>query len=152
MNKKIVLDFINAINTYDVDKICALMADNHTFIDAQGTEVTGKDKMREGWTGYFAMFPDYKIEVTDIFDKRESKLVRQKTGGSMMMEYVNYEFIAVFGFASGTYGGKNTNDENRFRLPASWKAIIEGGKVKLWQVYCDTKIPFDIIERNKRVL
>jgi hypothetical protein len=60
------------------------------------------------------------------------------------------ETIAAFGFANGTYKGKTTdNNENYWRLPASWKAIVSDNKIKLWQVYADTKIPFDIIDKNK---
>ena len=151
MNKKIVLDFIDAINEHNVDKICNLMSDDHKFIDAQGNEVTGKEKMRTGWTGYFEWFPDYKIEITDIFEKREdSRLVHLPKGHIIKMGDVRYDFIVAFGFASGTFGSEPPNDKNHFLLPASWKAIIEGGKIKLWQVYCDTKIPFDIIERNRK--
>ena len=152
-NKDIVLDFIKAINAHDTDKICSLMCDEHKFIDAHGNEVTGKETMRGGWQGYFTLFPDYKIEITDIFEKRESSQltpVGKYKYGLIQTEFVRYDFIVAFGFASGTYGGNMENKENSFRLPASWKAMLEGGKIKLWQVYCDTKIPYDIIERNKK--
>jgi hypothetical protein len=151
MNKNIVLDFIKAINEHDVEKICALMCDDHKFIDSHGNEVTGKETMRAGWQGYFGLFPDYKIEITDIFEKRETtRLTPAGKIGLMPTEFVRYDFIVAFGFAGGSYGGDNGNKENHFRLPASWKAMLEGGKIKLWQVYCDTKIPYDIIERNKK--
>src|ERR1700684_4126079 len=67
MDENIVNDFVNAINEHNVDKIYSLMTEDHKFIDAHGNEVTGKDKMRAGWAGYFQWFPDYKIEITDIF-------------------------------------------------------------------------------------
>jgi len=130
MNSKIVYEFINAINQHNVDKIYSLMTDDHEFIDAHGNKTVGKDKMKTGWTGYFQWFPDYKIEITDIFSKGDT--------------------LAALGFASGTYKGKKSdNSENYWRLPASWKAVVSGNKIKLWQVYADTKIPFDIIGRNK---
>ena len=130
MAKKTVYDFANAISEHSVDKIYSLMTDDHKFIDAHGNEIVGKDKMKAGWTGYFQWFPDYKIEITDIF--------------------ANGDTLAAFGFASGTFKGKQTdNKENYWRLPASWKVIVENNKIKLWQVYADTKIPFEIIEKNK---
>jgi ketosteroid isomerase-like protein len=130
MNKKIVYDFVDAINEHNVEKIYSLMTDDHKFIDAHGNEVSGKDKMKAGWTGYFQWFPDYKIEITDIF--------------------FNGDTLAAFGFASGTFKGiKTEKNENYWRLPASWKIIVENNKIKLWQVYADTKIPFDIIGKNK---
>jgi len=147
MNKKIVLDFINAINEHDIDGICSLMADDHKFIDANGNEVTGKDRMRNGWIAYFLWFPDYKIEITDIFVQQESvQYIYRKDHPKQKLNIIGHNFIAAFGFAGGTYKGMKTDDNKYFwRLPASWKAKVSGGKIKLWQVYCDTKIPYDII-------
>ncbi len=129
MNKQIVQDFAIAINEHNVDKMCLLMTDDHRFIDSQGNEAMGKEKMRADWIGYFQLFPDYKIEITDIF-----------LGG---------DTVAAFGFASGTFQGKSDRKENFWHLPASWKAVIKNGKIQLWQVYADSKIPYDIINKNK---
>jgi ketosteroid isomerase-like protein len=129
MYKQIVYYFAGAINHHDIEKISTLMADGHTFIDAHGNKVEGKDKMKAGWAGYFQMFPDYKIEITEIFE--------------------NGNIIAAFGFAEGTFKGlKTENNENHWRLPAAWKAVVESGKIKVWQVYADTRVPFDIILKN----
>ena len=125
MSKQLVYSFIDAINKHNVDKICLLMTDDHTFIDSHGNETVGKEKMRAGWIGYFQIFPDYKIEVTKIF--------------------VDGDTIAAFGFAGGTFHGLTNRKENIWRLPASWKGIVKNEKIQLWQVYCDAKIPFDII-------
>ena len=130
MNKQIVQNFANAINEHDVDKICSLMTDDHKFIDSQGNEVVGKDKMKAGWIGYFQLFPDYKIEITDIF--------------------LDGDIVVAVGFASGTFQGRTEIKENSWHLPASWKAVIKNGKICLWQVYADSKIPYDIITKSKR--
>jgi len=61
------MHFVAAINLHDVDRIYALLSADHTFVEAAGDEVHGCDTMRAGWTGYFQLFPDYKIEVTSIF-------------------------------------------------------------------------------------
>lgn len=80
------------------------------------------------WKGYFAWIPDYKIEIETMMEHGDT--------------------VTAFGFASGTFNGVPTSDKrNHWRLPASWKAIVANGKIKLWQVYADTKIPFEIIER-----
>ena len=129
MNNQIVQDFANAINEHNVDKICSLMTDNHRFIDSEGNQTAGKEQMRRGWIGYFQLFPDYKIEVTEIF--------------------FNDDTVAAFGFASGTFQGQSNRTDNYWRLPAAWKAVIKNGKIDLWQVFADAKIPFDIINRNK---
>ncbi len=129
MNKQIIQNFADAINEHNVDKICSLMTDDHKFIDSQGNEVVGKERMRAGWIGYFQLFPDYKIEITDIF--------------------LNGDMVAALGFAGGTFQGRTERKENYWHLPASWKAVIKNGKVCLWQVYADSKIPYDIINKSK---
>ncbi len=127
MNKhqQIVYDFIDAINQHDLDRIYSLMAKDFKFIDAYGGEETGKDHMRESWIGYFKWFSDYKIEIVDTF--------------------ANEDTYAILGYASGTYH----NTEDHWRLPAAWKVVVYDHEIKLWQVYCDSKIPFEIIEKNK---
>ena len=117
--KETVLAFIARINAHDVEGLGALMSDGHIFIDAHGNQVSGKEKMIAGWRGYFEWFPDYYIEVTEVFEDEDK--------------------LALFGFAGGTF--KNKEGES-WRLPAAWKAIVKDGRVSLWQVYADTKIPF----------
>jgi ketosteroid isomerase-like protein len=124
-NKQTILAFIDRINAHDADGLGALMSDDHTFIDAHGNQVSGKDKMTPGWRAYFAWFPDYFIEVTDVFEEGDQ--------------------LALFGFAGGSFQGKPTES---WRLPAAWKASMKDGRVTLWQVFADTKIPFEIIEQN----
>lgn len=129
-NKETILSFIGRINARDVDGLCELMSDDHKFIDAHGNEVGGKDKMVPGWRGYFAWFPDYYIEVTEVFEGEPAS---------------DGQTFAMFGFAGGSFKGKESES---WRLPAAWKAIVKDGRVALWQVFADTKIPFEIIERN----
>jgi ketosteroid isomerase-like protein len=124
-NKQTILAFIERINAHDVPGLGELMSDDHTFIDAHGNQVSGKERMIAGWRGYFEWFPDYYIEVTDSFEQGEN--------------------FALFGFAGGTF--KNQEGQS-WRLPAAWKAIVKDGRVSLWQVFADTKVPFEIIERN----
>jgi hypothetical protein len=123
--KETVLTFIDRINAHDVEGLAALMSDDHTLIDAHGNQVSGREKMIAGGRGYFEWFPDYYIGVTDVFEASEK--------------------LALFGFAGGSFKGKPTES---WRLPAAWKAIVKDGRVTLWQVFADTKIPFEIIERN----
>ena len=124
-NQKTTLAFIERINAHDVEGLGALMSDDHTFIDAHGNQVSGREKMIAGWRGYFEWFPDYYIEVTEVFQDGAN--------------------LALFGFAGGSF--KNRESEN-WRLPAAWRAIVKDDRVNLWQVFADTKIPFEIIERN----
>jgi ketosteroid isomerase-like protein len=124
-SKETVLVFIERINAHDVEGLAALMSEDHTFIDAHGNEVHGKEKMTAGWHGYFEWFPDYYIDITEVIG--------------------DHETLALFGFAGGSFKGKQSES---WRLPAAWKAIIKDGRVMLWQVFVDTKIPFEVISRN----
>jgi hypothetical protein len=64
------------------------------------------------------MFPDYTILVETIL--------------------ADHQLVAVFGSASGTYNGKRgLVPENRIEMPAAWRALVQNGKVKRWQVYAD---------------
>jgi len=116
--------FVDAINAQDVESLANLMSDDHVFIDAHGNEVRGPEKMTAGWRGYFEWFPDYYIEVSDVFE--------------------NGDRFAMFGFAGGSFKGK---PEASWRVPAAWKTSVKDGRVTLWQVFADTKIPFEMMER-----
>jgi hypothetical protein len=130
METKIVLDFIDAINSANVDKIYDLMTIDHVFIDPQDHKTIGKDNMRQAWIGYFTLFPDYKIEIDGILE--------------------NDPLICMFGYASGTYRHLvNEDNSNYWRIPAAWRAIVKDDQIKLWQVYADNIIVMDIINKNK---
>jgi ketosteroid isomerase-like protein len=122
MNKKTVYEFVNAINEHSTDKMYFLMTDDHKFIDAKGNEVLGKDKTKIDWKNYFRRFPDYKIEITNIF--------------------ANGDFLGAFGFACATFKGQQP-DNSASSWPASWKVIVDNNRIKLWQVYENTKIQLE---------
>ena len=84
----VVLAFLDAINSRDVDRLCSLMSEDHVFVDALGNKVQGKESMRKAWTGYFQWFPDYRVSHEEIFS--DGKLV------------------AAFGSAEGTYASKGS--------------------------------------------
>jgi ketosteroid isomerase-like protein len=115
---KIVKAFIAAINRRDPSAISRLMTEDHTFVDSGGSMQSGRESMTAGWEGYFRMFPDYEIRVENML--------------------ADGPLVAVFGSACGTYNGKRgLVPENRIEMPAAWKAIVENGKVKSWQVFTD---------------
>ena len=130
MGTRIVLEFINAINHANIDKISDLMTIDHEFIDSQDNRTMGKDKMRQAWMGYFALFPDFKIEINEILEKDN--------------------LISLFGYASGTYRNSiNKDKSNYWRIPVAWRAIVKDNLIELWQVYADNLIVMDIVNRNK---
>src|ERR1044071_6843157 len=118
--KETVLAFVHAINAHDLDCLGELMTDDHTFVDPYGSEVAGCAPMLAGWRGYFEWFPDYQIEIREIFEP-----------GS--------EF-GMFGFAAGSHKG---NSERKWRVPAAWRAVVRDARIARWQVVADTKLPFE---------
>ena len=91
--------------------------------------MTDRENMKKGWIGYFSLFSDYKIEITDTLQ--------------------NDSIIVLLGFASGTYRINNNGNNNYWKIPAAWRAVVTDGKIKLWQVYADNSVVLDIINRNK---
>lgn len=131
---KIVLEFVEAINSANIDRLIGLLGKDHVFIDSRGTRMTGNDQLKEAWIGYFLLFPDYKIEIEDTFQ--------------------NKAMIVLTGYASGTYkaAGKNLAVSNHWRIPASWKAVVVNDKIGLWQVYADNGVVSESIGRNLDIL
>jgi limonene-1,2-epoxide hydrolase len=128
----VVKAFIAAINRRAPSEISGLMTEDHTFVDSSGSIQSGRENMTAGWEEYFRMFPDYKIQVESILQDKA--------------------FVAVFGSASGTYNGKRgLVPENRIEMPAAWKAVVENGKIKLWQVYADWTEGSRIINEDKEM-
>ncbi len=128
MKKTIVYDFAEAINQHHIEKVFSLITYDHVFIDAHGNSVEGKNKMKAGWAGYFQLFPDYKIDITDVFEDGDT--------------------IAAFGFAEGTFKGRIKTASNKNYWHSARSSESERGR---WENQacgkCTRiqKIPSDII-------
>jgi ketosteroid isomerase-like protein len=123
-----VLAFEKKINIGDVEGIVALMAPDGVFIDSLGAKITGHTNLRQAWTQYFHMVPDYRISHSEVFSQ----------GGT----------VALFGEARGTF----THDglmhrENAWSMPAAWRALVEGGRIRVWQVFADNEPIRQIMRR-----
>jgi ketosteroid isomerase-like protein len=116
----VVLKFISAINSRDIEMLCRLMTEDHLFIDTGGGQYRGRETMRSGWLGYFSMVPDYTIEVQEIV-----------ADGSLVM---------VAGTAHGTYSPDGRLDPaDRWSAPGAWRAVVAGGLIAVWQVFADNE-------------
>ncbi len=116
--KSTILAFVEKINAHDVEGLADLMSENHLFVDSLGSVQKGREKMREGWRGYFTLFPDYNISVLEIFEKDGT--------------------FVLLGSARGTYSVEGSlMEENRWEVPAAWKAVIKDGYVTEWRVFAD---------------
>jgi ketosteroid isomerase-like protein len=115
-----VLNFMERINSGDVDAICAAMTEDHVFVDALGTKIQGRETMRAGWKGYHQMIPDYAVSHEEILAKGET--------------------VVVIGTARGTYAPDGSvKKENFWEVPAAWKAVVRGGLIAHWQVFADNQ-------------
>ena len=115
-----VLAFLEQINARSADGLCALMTEDHVFLDGLGNRMQGKEAMRKAWTGYFRMFPDYRVSHTDIFSRGD--------------------VVAAFGTAEGTLAVKEQlSKENHWSVPSAWRAVVENGLIAEWQVYADNQ-------------
>jgi ketosteroid isomerase-like protein len=117
---RLALKFANEINRHDVDSLLALVSDDHRFVDALGHEVHGREKLREAWTGYFAMFPDYHMDIRETFQSGP--------------------VVAMIGTASGTFVvNGELHAQNRWKIPAAWRAMVDHQHVVHWQVFADNE-------------
>lgn len=125
-----VLGFLDRINRHDADKLAECMTEDHVFIDSLGQSVSGREKMRAGWRGYFAFCPDYRVSHEEIFSSGKQ--------------------VAVFGAAEGTVAADGKlPPENKWRASAAWLAIVEDGLIKQWRIYADNKPVYDILARSR---
>jgi ketosteroid isomerase-like protein len=125
-----VLLFLERINQRNPDALAELMSPEHLFIDSLGQQVRGREKMRAGWRGYFALCPDYWVSQDEFFESGNR--------------------VAVFGAAGGTIAVKGELlPENRWRIPAAWLAVVEEGLISEWRVYADNKPVYEILAKAK---
>ena len=125
-----VLQFLERINERNADKLAEMMTEDHVFTDSLGQTVRGREKMRAAWRAYYAFCPDYWVSHEEIFQNGNS--------------------VAVFGSAGGTIAADGKlPPENKWRTPAAWFAVVQGGLLKEWRVYADNKPVYDIMAKSK---
>src|SRR5271157_1037617 len=110
----IVHKFVACINAADVAGIANLMTEDHRFVDATGIVHAGRQRMSAGWAQYFAMFPDYHIEIEDAV-----------TEGDV---------VAAFAWASGSF---HREPAKAWKLPTAFRGTVRDGRVAEWRVYAD---------------
>ncbi|NOX17885.1 MAG: nuclear transport factor 2 family protein [Chlorobi bacterium] len=117
-SKKIVKDFLRAVNDNNIQAMESLLAEKHAFIDSNENEIAGRAKVIKMWKRHFENVDAYSVAVDKMFGK---------------------EGCVVFtGEVSGFIRDKNSA-EKFWRLPLSWKVKIENGKITQWQVFEDAQ-------------
>lgn len=112
--------FVDAINHGDVERLGSLITDDHRFVDSMGTEYRGRDAMCSGWKRYFAMVPDYRIEVQESCE--------------------HGPVVHMVGRAHGTFAHEGRLDAaDRWSVPAAWRAVVTGNQVASWHVFADNE-------------
>jgi uncharacterized protein (TIGR02246 family) len=128
--KDIVLQFVERINSHDVEGILDLMADDYRFINSAGDTFRGKAFMRATWRAHFVQYPDFQIRADRVLADDEA--------------------VAIFGTAQGTYARDGQIlEENHWEVPAAFLGIAKDGKMLHWQVFSDTTMIFDLIKANE---
>lgn len=121
--KRIIKQFVKAINQQNLPKIIQMITEDFQFIDTYGN-CKNKEAMKTGWQGYFDWFPDYLIEMEEWIG--------------------NDEFTMIIGKASGSYFGKS---DKHWEFPAAWKVVVgQGRQIAIWQVFCNSKKQLDSLK------
>ena len=97
--------FVARINAHDPAGIIALCTADHVFIDSLGSRLSGRERLEQAWAGYFAIFPDYRIEVEAAASQDKLAL--------------------ACGFATATHAAS----QKTWRIPAAWRAIVRDGHI-----------------------
>ena len=111
--KSVVLQFVEFINTQDLEGLASLTADQFIFTDSSGRvhQWNREGAVQECWLGYFKPFPEYQIHVQQVL-----------TGG---------EGVAIIGQTSGSH----VSAEIEARSTVLWVAGLQDGLVSDWRIY-----------------
>jgi len=117
---EIALEFAAAVNAQHIDKMVGLMTPDHTFVDSLGKVIPGRAAMRDAWLGFFEIVPDYAITIDETLEKGP--------------------VVVLVGTAGGTFSrdGK-LSPQNRWKVPAAWKAVVEGARLTEWRAFVDNE-------------
>src|SRR5215212_4704275 len=113
-----------------MNRLLLLMTSDHQFIDSLGNIIEGRERLLGPWQQYLAMFPDYHIEIEDIFHAGNT--------------------VGVFGTARGSYKGAVLSD-NKWEISASWRAEVRDERIAKWQVYADNEPVREVLRRHHGV-
>ncbi len=124
----VALAFVAAINARDVERIATFMSEDHEFIDIPGQSFRGRGPMREGWIGYYRLFPNYQIYVDRVLSNSDAVTLVGSTTGT----------LSAFGREALRRADGTLPAPDELQGPAIWTARIVDDKVAQWRVYRDT--------------
>ena len=107
------------------------MTADHVFVDSDGAEIRGKERMCAGWAQYFQMFPDYKIEVQETYSRGQ--------------------VVVLVGVAEGTYAvDGELLAENHWSVSAVWRAVVRDDALSEWRVYVNVEPIVKIMAKHRK--
>ena len=118
--RQVIEAMVAAINAGRAERVANAMSLDGVLVDSLGRRIEGRASLTEGWRTYFRLFPDYRIEVD----------------GMVVEDHV----VLLHGRARATlYRDGRAVDGGGWEVPAAWRAVSDGRRVALWQVYADNK-------------
>jgi hypothetical protein len=129
---QVAFAFVDAINSKDVEYLADLMTNNHKFIDGDGSEHIGKDRMRVGWKEHLELIPDLTLSISAHFEENNT--------------------VVLLGWSSGTIiQNGELKPENYWKVPCAWRVSVDSEKVAEWQLYANQCILKEIYDRIQSV-
>jgi hypothetical protein len=111
-----VISFIDAINHGDVDRLAALLDDQHRLQVLNEPCLDGKEANVAAWQGYATSFDQYVIYPHVMLTDDDDVVVLGHTTGSHL----------------------DLPDEEECQLGVIWRATVQDGLLTRWQIFEDT--------------
>ena len=124
--ERVALAFVERINLGDVGRLLEMMTEDHEFVDMTGDSFRGRNLMREAWTDYFRLFPDYTIQVEASMVNDSAVVLVGRSDGTLSA-YGRQALQNLDGALPGELQGR-----------AIWTARVREGRIAQWRVCPDT--------------
>ncbi len=126
--RAVVEAMVAAVNSGRAERVANAMSLDAVFVDSLGRRTEGRQALTDAWRGYYRLFPDYRIEVDGLFAEEQEALLHGRARGTL-----HRDGHAVDG------GG--------WEIQAAWRAVSDGRRIRLWQVYADNKPVYALLGR-----
>lgn len=129
---EIALAFVDAINSKDLERLAELMTDDHKYIDGDGSEHVGKDRMKDGWKEHVKLIPDLTLSISIQFEEKDTVLLVGQSRGTII------------------HNGE-LKQENSWQVPSAWRVVVKSEKISEWQLYANQCALHEIYDRIQTV-
>lgn len=121
-------EFVDAINSRNIEHILGLMTSDHVFTDSGGNWIQGREALREAWRTYFSWFPDYRIAACCTQTRGDIAVIVGASTGT----------LSEIGRQALRGPDGSLPPEESLQGPAVWTARERDGLIAEWRVYEDT--------------